>query len=221
MVTYTEDKKFAYFDGLRFCRDEQTGYYLNAKTHKRLHRYVYEKENGAIPDGYHVHHIDHDKGNNEPENLALMTMSQHLRLHGADLTDEQREWRRNNVITKAVPAAKAWQGTEAGRAWHKALYSMTKDKLHAEKTYICENCGKEYRGIEQGRNRFCSNACKSAWRRAAGLDDEQRICTVCGKPFTVNHYAKKQTCSRSCANRVRAKTLGYKTTPVERKEMVK
>lgn len=221
MVTYTEDKKFAFFDGLRFCRDEQTGYYLNAKSHKRLHRYVYEKENGVIPDGYHVHHIDHDKGNNEPDNLALMTGRQHLHLHGVEITDEQREWRRNNVITKAVPAAKAWQGSAAGRAWHKIHYENMKEALYARKERTCKQCGATFSGVLNDKNCFCSNACKSAWRRATGMDDEQRICAVCGQPFMVNRYKKTECCSRSCANRVRAKTLGYKTTPVERKEMVK
>ena len=212
MVTYTEDKKFAYFDGLRFCRDEKTGYYLNARTHKRLHRYVYEKENGAIPDGYHVHHIDHDKGNNEPDNLALMTGSQHLKLHGEEITDEQREWRRNNVITKAVPAAKAWQGTEAGRAWHKKHYENMKDALYARKQRTCKQCGATFSGTLSDKNCFCSNACKSAWRRAAGLDEEQRVCAVCGKLFTVNRYSKTKCCSRSCGNRMWHKEHGHKTT---------
>ncbi len=34
-----------------------------------------------IPSGYVVHHIDENKTNNEPENLALMTNSAHTRLH--------------------------------------------------------------------------------------------------------------------------------------------
>lgn len=214
MVTYTENKKFAFIDGLRFCRDEKTGYYLNAKTHKRLHRYVYEKVNGAIPDGYHVHHIDHDKGNNEPNNLALMTGSQHLHLHGVEMTDEQREWRRNNVITKAVPAAKAWQGSAAGRAWHKIHYENMKDALHARKTKICIQCGREFEGLLANTNVFCSNACKSAWRRKAGVDDEQRVCIVCGKQFMVNRYSKAKCCSRSCGNRLQHKNRGHKTTPI-------
>lgn len=221
MVTYSEDKKFAYFGGLRFCRDDKTGYYLNAKTHKYLHRAVYEKTNGPIPQGYHIHHVDHDKGNNNPENLELLTEHEHRMRHADEMSDETREKLRENMLSKANPAAALWHGSEQGREWHKAHYLEAKEKLHVEARFICEYCGKEYVSVINGNNRFCSNACRSAWRRAAWLDDEQRICVVCGKLFTVNHYAKKQTCSRSCANRVRAKTLGYKTTPVERKEMVK
>lgn len=34
-----------------------------------------------IPEGYVVHHIDLDKLNNDPSNLRLMTVSDHMKLH--------------------------------------------------------------------------------------------------------------------------------------------
>lgn len=37
MVQYVDDGDLACFDGLSFRRDKKTGYFLNAKTHKRLH----------------------------------------------------------------------------------------------------------------------------------------------------------------------------------------
>jgi hypothetical protein len=45
------------------------------------HRYVLF-ELGVDIDGMHVHHIDHDKTNNDPSNLETMTASEHHRLHG-------------------------------------------------------------------------------------------------------------------------------------------
>jgi hypothetical protein len=48
---------------------------------------------------------------------------------------------------------------------------------------------------------FCSNACKSAWRRASGIDDEKRTCAKCGGTFIVNRYAKQDFCSYTCAGR--------------------
>ena len=42
-----------------------------------LEKYNLEK----IPDGYCVHHIDLDKGNNNPENLCLMTRKDHAKAH--------------------------------------------------------------------------------------------------------------------------------------------
>ena len=74
MVQYVDDGDLACFDGLSFRRDKRTGYFLNAKTHKRLHVYVWEYYNGSeVPKGYHVHHKDFNKGNNEIENLVLMS----------------------------------------------------------------------------------------------------------------------------------------------------
>lgn len=35
----------------------------------------------VVPPGVHVHHIDHDRTNNDPSNLMLVTPSQHRALH--------------------------------------------------------------------------------------------------------------------------------------------
>lgn len=203
MVSYSENKKFAYFDGLRFCRDDKTGYYLNATIRKRLHRYVYERVNGKIPAGYQIHHIDHDKGNNEPENLELLTVTQHRKKHSEEIPDELREFYRRNMRTKAMPAAVTWHKSEAAKEWHKTQYESMKEKLHAKADMVCKQCGKTYEGMINGRNAFCSNACRSSWRRESGVDNVDRKCIVCGAMFSVNKYAKKVCCSRSCAMRLR------------------
>lgn len=46
-----------------------------------LHRYVWEKAFGAIPEGLHVHHVDGDPSNNALENLTLVTPEKHVKLH--------------------------------------------------------------------------------------------------------------------------------------------
>jgi len=40
---------------------------------KMAHRIVWEKENGAIPDGYFIHHKDGNKQNNNINNLETQT----------------------------------------------------------------------------------------------------------------------------------------------------
>ena len=46
------------------------------------HHLVWEKEHGQpVPDGFIVHHKDHNKFNNLPENLELMSVEAHGRLH--------------------------------------------------------------------------------------------------------------------------------------------
>lgn len=57
------------------------------KTYTKLygrheHRVVMEQKLGRpLLPGEIVHHIDHDKKNNHPDNLMVMTQSEHARLH--------------------------------------------------------------------------------------------------------------------------------------------
>jgi hypothetical protein len=45
------------------------------------HHLIWETLNGKIPDGYQIHHIDFDPKNNDIENLALVTVSEHQKIH--------------------------------------------------------------------------------------------------------------------------------------------
>ena len=62
------------------------------KRRLQLHRLIYEAVYGKIPNGYQIHHIDHDKTNNNPSNLMLIESSAHLSLHkkGFVYTEESR-----------------------------------------------------------------------------------------------------------------------------------
>ena len=194
-------QKTIYRDGIRFCRDDRTGYYLNSARRLRLHRYVWEKHNGAIPKGYHVHHIDHDKANNDISNLQLLSQGEHERLHGAELTDERRSAMRRNMLDRAIPAAAKWHGSEAGREWHRRHVAEDCAKLREKVSGVCATCGKPFVG---GRGRkFCSAYCKVKFRNKSGVDDITKVCPACGREFRTNRYVQNETCSRSCANRYR------------------
>lgn len=121
-----------------------------------------------------------------------------LKAIGANLSDEQRAWKRQNLLTKAVPAARNRVRTEADHEWSVKHYQDVYDRIHAKHEIICVQCGKVFMA-EKGR--FCSNSCKSQWRRDNGLDDETRICKMCGKEFAVNKYSDVETCSRSCGKK--------------------
>lgn len=203
MIQYSKDKDIAIFDGLTFRRDKKTGYYLNAKTHKRLHVYIWEHFNGAVPVGYHVHHKDFDKSNNDIKNLVLLTASDHAKLHGESWDDDRYEKQIKNLNKNARPKASEWHKSEAGREWHKEHYEKMKDTLYQKKIFKCDNCGKEFEAIDHGVNRFCSGACRSAYRRKQGVDNETRICEWCGSEFTTSKYSKAKTCCRSCRNFLR------------------
>lgn len=64
---------------------------------------------------------------------------------------------------------------------------------------VCAFCRKEYETTHAGRGgRFCSNPCKSAWRRKEKLDNEWRKCVECGVKFFVSRFKNTLNCSRSC-----------------------
>ena len=52
------------------------------------------------------------------------------------------------------------------------------------------------------KDKYCSNACKSAYRRKNGLNLEERICVICGKPFMTDKYKKGRACSRECRGKL-------------------
>lgn len=59
--------------------------------HIFLHHYIYCIENNmtSIPKGFVVHHIDEDITNNTIENLQMLSLSEHMKLH-AELRKVQR-----------------------------------------------------------------------------------------------------------------------------------
>lgn len=197
LVEYLENGDLATFNGAYFRRDKKTGYYLSTKKIKRgkrvrLHIYVWETINGPLPTGWHVHHIDFDKSNNEPENLAAMPEFDHLSLH-AQMKDKDTQ---REVMRAAATKAPRWHRSQEGRAWHKE-HGRESWKEREAVEYECTWCGKKYQTrhrYKEGTNHFCSNNCRSAFRRASHVDDEDRRCAVCGSIFRVNKYSKMDRC---------------------------
>ena len=169
---------------------------------KRLHRMVWEYHNGEIPKGYHVHHIDENRHNNDISNLTLMLGAQHLSEH---MNDEKRKEVARESIKHAIAVAPEWHRSEEGKKWHSKQGKEAWEKRE-HKTYTCDYCGREFATKSvygNNSNHFCSNNCKSAFRRASGVDNEERTCLVCGKSFVVNKYSKILTCSRECGREKR------------------
>ena len=72
---------FVIIDGLKFTKTNYGYWYCTTKESYSLHRHVWEKENGPLPEGYEIHHKDFDKSNNELSNLQALTTSDHAKLH--------------------------------------------------------------------------------------------------------------------------------------------
>ena len=193
------------FNGEYFGLDEKSGYWQNTKTRERMHRYVWKHFYGEIPTGFHIHHLDGDKSNNDISNLAMISASAHLKLHGENQNPETLEKKKKNCDNVRY-LTKAWHASKDGREWHKAHYQKTKDALHERFERVCDFCGKTFMGTKTSK--FCCNACKSAYRRKMGFDNVEKVCIVCGKTFVANKYDKGKTCSRECAAKLRKRMKG-------------
>lgn len=185
------------FKGIKFTRDERTGYYLSTTKVKngkrqRMHVYVWEYFFGSVPAGCHVHHLDGNRANNIIENLAVLPGIEHVTYHAKKHAQEDPEQIKSS-LEAAKEQAKKWHKSEAGKLWHKAQYEKTKEKLHAKKQYVCQWCGASFESSKSGA-KFCCNNCRSAFRRASGVDNEKRMCVKCGNIFSVNKYIKQDKC---------------------------
>ncbi|MGE5333207.1 MAG: HNH endonuclease signature motif containing protein [Nitrososphaerota archaeon] len=184
-------------------------YYTPSGQHRvrgvgRLHQEIWKDANGPIPEGHHIHHKDSNPLNNALENLECVAGSEHHEYHMSLLSEEEQAKRRE-WFHRIREKASNWHGSDAGRQWHAELGRLSWEGRGYTK-HICQQCGLEFESrIESDRAKFCSNSCKSAYRRSQGKDLEQRICVVCGRPFSSNRFRGAVTCSRSC--RV---TLGHR-----------
>lgn len=82
------------------------------KTHSLVDRAV----NGALPTGYCVHHDNHNKADNSPENLIRMSQADHIALHNAE---------RNRSAEQRLAASASMSRTNA-RMWEDPEYAARK-----------------------------------------------------------------------------------------------
>lgn len=189
-------------DGIYFYKETNSGYYLGnvpipgrkRKYPMRLHVYIWQKYNGEVPKGYHVHHKDENKDNNDISNLELLKAFDHLSHHGYERSDLSRE----NMLNVVIPKAAEWHKSEAAKDYHKSQYeTVSKEIWMAPVTKVCEICGKEYttNHASANKSRYCSNNCRATARRRRGADKIEYTCPRCGKTYMKYKYSKATVCS--------------------------
>lgn len=190
-------KDFQDFQGERYYLHKGERYYK--KGDRFLHHDVWKHYHGEIPKGMEIHHVDGDVKNNSIENLVCLTREEHNAIHHDEVVARMSSEKQIKHLAAIREDAKAWHASEEGRRWH-SEHGKKISGLRVERRFVCEQCGKEF-ASKQARARFCSNTCKSKWRRDSGLDNEVRVCAECGAEFTVNKYSRARFCGYSCSTR--------------------
>lgn len=129
-----------------------------------LHREVYRNEIGPIPEGkkWHIHHINGDKDDNSPQNLALVSAKEHAAEHMDDARRAQmRAW-----AAEIRPLSAAWHKSEEGREWHRA-HAIAVAAARPTVATTCTECGAEFL-VKQSKRQaaVCGNACRMRRYRA-------------------------------------------------------
>jgi hypothetical protein len=188
-----------FFFETKFYLDKKTGYWITTGCpKKRMHVVVWEYFNGKVPKKYHIHHKDGNKSNNEISNLELISHHDHMVLH---MTVDRRE-RARKMAGQFRYLTKAWHASEEGSKWHKehGILAWAKRKPIIR---LCSLCKKKFT-TKTFHQMFCSNKCKSAYRRKEGIDDVTIRCKICDKEFKKNKYSDIETCSKSCGGKFRS-----------------
>lgn len=198
------------FDGYTYNR------YPESKAHSRyyirtggqsLHRAIWEKAHGPIPEGNHVHHKDGNVDNNTLENYECLSGQAHMAEHSVERSAYGKSAKHQEHLATIRPLAAEWHKSEEGRAWHRENAKTSLAKALAAKNpnpeyqHTCGKCGCEF-SAKSPKAEFCGPAC---WRqhhnevkRARSLAQRTGyICAKCGVSFTAAMGHQKY-CSTDC-----------------------
>ena len=185
------------FNGISYHLYKGERYYSRHTT--RMHTAVWEYYNGEIPNSFHIHHIDSNPENNKIENLCIRNAKEHLSEH-SKIWHENNKEKTKTHLAKIRPLASEWHKSEVGRAWHREHAKTFNFGAVDYGVVNCEVCNNEFKK-KTSYQRFCSNKCKSKYRRTLGIDNIQKKCKLCDKLFTANKYSRVEFCSKSCSGR--------------------
>ena|SRR5882724_6462062 len=199
---------FQYFDG-KLYKQDKSGYFSCSK---KLHRVVWEKAFGKIPNDCHIHHRDEIKPNNQLYNLECLPEKEHLHYSSMRQHENGRfTW----ISDDARELAKAWHKSPEGKLWH--VQQATKTWERKEKS--CKQCWKLFDALPQ--QKFCCADCsKLFYKNARAIKIEEtsnwiveRNCDECGWIFKNERKrggSQKKFCSHRCwkLNYSKRKTSG-------------
>jgi len=178
--------------------------HLNDGTQAEEHQFVYSVFNGLLENGYHIHHKDFDKCNNNPENLIKMSIREHISLHSKQperLKKLRINAKKSNHAGGTIHLIKM-NKNRAGEAHHTRQKNYWTDEKRkkigdssirsfksSEKEKICAGCGGIF--IGNWKRLYCCNGCKSYYRNKTHYFDEpihSEDCRIISTKIKANNH---------------------------------
>lgn len=167
-----------------------------------LHRQIWKDNYGTIPTGWHVHHKDGNTLNNDPENLVLLSPSEHFSEHKEASSARGKSKKQLEHLERIREKTKEWHRSEAGSAWHKAHGARTFGAPRTLHEIECVFCGKKFSTTRPEVAKYCSVSCFQKHARKLGKHKTAtKTCPFCGCEFQCS--PRQVCCSHSCAVRLR------------------
>lgn len=155
---------FQEFNGRIYRLHSNAKYFTSHKWF--MHRHVWEYFNGPIPKGFHVHHKDQNKWNNNIQNLELKEAKSHMSGHVKERFKNNPEWAKE-FQRKGIAAAPEWHRSESGIEWHKQHAAAHGFGSPSNIKKDCNQCGKAFVDKSPtGHAKFCHANCKAKALRA-------------------------------------------------------
>lgn len=100
--------KSKYENGTVYEKDGRQVIYLKGVGHIEYARWVWEQNNGPIPIGMAIHHIDQNPLNNDISNLMMLTCAEHSKIH-------HQLWLKNHPVVFSEETRKKLSEAQTGR----------------------------------------------------------------------------------------------------------
>lgn len=125
--------------------------------------------------------------------------------------DNISQIRSQNMRLARVKAAEYWKSDEGKEKRKELAKSYIKNMKPIDGA--CLLCGNIFQHKGMNPKKYCSDKCKSAFRRKNKIDHIDGKCIVCCKLFSFNKYTSNLTCSRKCLIKHKSESgeEGYKT----------
>jgi hypothetical protein len=183
-----------------------------------------------------VHHVDHNKSNNDPRNLSVLEFSEHLDSHTTSRFGHLTTFRKTNGpwnkgITKSSSDVRSLYLRQTtmvhkkcpvcGYEWdvprmlkHRKFCSSACAGRHGSKARVekgsvkktCQNCGKCMQTTMSRIKEGKANCCSRKCASESATKNRTKVCAYCSKSFDPGTKKDQLFCSRSCTMFARNKT---------------